>query len=229
VKGTDKIISLGRKDFDGLEVGPNAASQLESILCIALSRRTHRFRFLNTIKPLGIVKRGPEIISALHVHPELPRIAERPREHQGCIRSHRTAIGAQFVDSLATHAHCLRQPSLRKAQRMEKFLAQHFTDRHRFPFCHIHDFSPIIMRVKINFGRFATVFIPVENQPPLAVDSDRVLAFKPPGKRFKPIAWGTSQIGLAAGIVNQLQFLKQAVRDVRRNALAAPVMKIKIP
>jgi hypothetical protein len=81
---------------------------------------------------------------------------------------------------------------------------------------------------KINSGCLAMVLIPLENQPPLAVDPNRVPAFKPARKRFEPISRRAAQIGLAARIVNQLQLSEQTIRDIRWNVFAVPIMKIKI-
>ena len=80
------------------------------------------------------MERFPEIGATLRVEPELGSISEDAPEDEGGIRSHRSAIPAEFVDMLARQSGPLRQIRLTDTERLHKLFCEYFSGGGGFSF-----------------------------------------------------------------------------------------------
>jgi hypothetical protein len=73
------------------------------------------------------------------------------------------------------------------------------------------------MIVQINAGRFTTAAVPPENQPPLLINANGVESFQIAAQLFEMIARWHPQVLIRRGIVDHLDFSKQAIFQIGRN------------
>ncbi len=84
------------------------------------------------------------------------------------------------------------------------------------------------MIIKIDIPSLTRLPVPTKHNPPLQINTDRVLIFQMAGKLFESVAWRRTQIFISARIIDHLQLAKQARFNLGWYLLAADVMKEEI-
>ena len=142
---------------------------------VTLGGRSQRPGTFDSLAFAGRVHRLPQITALLRIEPEVRTIAEYPGKNEGRRGSHFAPVVAQFIDVLALHAHGFGQGTLGERQGFHELFGQNFADARRLTLGHQHGLaSPIAVVVQIEVRRFTPTAIPLEDEPPLLADADRM-------------------------------------------------------
>src|SRR6185437_9335396 len=93
---------------------------------------------LNAKKPLGCVKRLPQVGAPLGIEPEVGAIAEDAAEDKSGVCSYGATVTAKLVDMLSREASTFGQIGLADAERFHELLDENFSNGCGLSFCHQH-------------------------------------------------------------------------------------------
>ncbi len=141
------------------------------------------------------------IIMGLDAGPELDGGAEVARKPQRRVGADAALLMANFTDPHGGYADVLGQPVLADAHRLQKLLQENFAGMNggKIP----HDNTSMIVD---DFNMMNAVIMPLEANPPLAVDADRVLTGAVTAQRLQAVGRWYAKVGQRFGKMQHGQF-----------------------